>query len=93
MIGVDKNIAVTSPQYADMVLTSVEKRMTNAVYDIIKASAVDKAEIADYLGNLKNGGTALSDFGAFDSKISAETKAGLKKLEEGIIAGTINPLQ
>ncbi len=93
MIGVDKNIAVTSPQYADMVLTSVEKRMTNAVYDIIKLSAVDKGEIADYLGNLKNGGTALSDFGAFDSKVSAETKAGLKKLQEGIIAGTINPLQ
>jgi 3-methyl-2-oxobutanoate hydroxymethyltransferase len=40
MIGVDKDIAKTSPQYADMVLTSVEKRMTNAVYDIIKASAV-----------------------------------------------------
>ena len=93
MIGVDKDIAKTSPQYADMVLTSVEKRMTNAVYDIIKAAAVDKAAYADYLGNLKNGGTALSPFGAFDSKISAETKAALKKLEEGIIDGSINPLQ
>ncbi len=93
MIGVDKDIAKTSPQYADMVLTSVEKRMTNAVYDVIKAAAVDKAAYADYLGNLKNGGTALSAFGTFDSKISAETKDALKKLEAGIIDGSINPLQ
>ncbi len=93
MIGVDKDIAKTSPQYADMVLTSVEKRMTNAVYDIIKAAAVDKTAYADYLGNLKNGGTALSGFGAFDSKVSAETKAALKTLEAGIIDGSINPLQ
>jgi basic membrane protein A len=93
MIGVDKDIAKTSPQYADMVLTSVEKRMTNAVYDIIKAAAIDKTAYADYLGNLKNGGTALSGFGSFDSKVSADTKAALKKLEEGIIDGSINPLQ
>jgi basic membrane protein A len=93
MIGVDKDIAKTSPQYADMVLTSVEKRMTNAVYDIIKAAAVDKSAYSDYLGNLKNGGTALSPFGAFDSKVSAETKDALKKLEAGIIDGSINPLQ
>jgi basic membrane protein A len=93
MIGVDKDIAKTSPQYADMVLTSVEKRMTNAVYDIIKAAAVDKMAYADYLGNLKNGGTALSGFGVFDSKVSAETKAALKTLEAGIIDGSINPLQ
>jgi predicted ABC-type sugar transport system permease subunit len=39
------------------------------------------------------GGTALSGFGSFDSKVSADTKAALKKLEEGIIDGSINPLQ
>ncbi len=93
MIGVDKDIAKTSPQYADMVLTSVEKRMTNAVYDIVKAAAVDKKPYADYLGNLANGGTALSGFGAFDSKISQETKDALKALQAGIIDGSINPLQ
>ena len=93
MIGVDKDIAKTSPQYADMVLTSVEKRMTNAVYDIIKASAVDETAYADYLGNLANGGTALSAFGSFDMKVSDDTKAALKALQAGIIDGSINPLQ
>ena len=93
MIGVDKNIAVTSPEYADYVLTSVEKRMTNAVYDIIKKySAKDvKFDGESYLGTLENGGTALSDFGSFDSKVSQETKDALKRLSDGIIDGSIDP--
>jgi basic membrane protein A len=95
MIGVDKDIAKTSPQYADMVLTSVEKRMTNAVYDIIKKYSAEGATFDGeaYVGTLENGGTALSPFGAFDSKISQETKDALKKLEAGIIDGSVNPLQ
>jgi len=91
-IGVDKDIAVTSPEYADKVLTSVEKRMTKAVYDII-AELVDGAEFdgAAYVGTLANDGTALADFGDFE--VSDETIAKLDELKAGIIDGTINPLQ
>ena len=94
MIGVDKDIAKTSPQYADLVLTSVEKRMTNAVYDIIKEFSAEGAMFNGdaYLGTLENGGTDLSPFGSFDSKVSDEIKAALKDLKAGIIDGTINPL-
>ena len=89
MIGVDKNIAVTSPQYADRVLTSVEKRMTNAVYDIIKALAIDGEEFSGdaYLGTLANGGTALSD----SDKISGDLKTKLDELSAGIQDGSIDP--
>ena len=94
MIGVDKDIAKTSPQYADLVLTSVEKRMTNAVYDIIKEFSAEGATFNGdaYLGTLENGGTDLSPFGSLDSKVSDEIKAALKDLKAGIIDGTINPL-
>jgi len=90
-IGVDKNIAVTSPEYADKVLTSVEKRMTSAVYDIIK-ELVDGAEFSGeaYVGTLANEGTALSEFGDFE--VSDEIKAKLEELKAGIIDGTIDPL-
>jgi basic membrane protein A len=96
MIGVDKDIAKTSPQYADMVLTSVEKRMTNAVYDIVKQYSAKGAPAFDgtaYVGTLKNGGTDLSPFAGFDSKVSADLKAALTKLKAGIIDGSVNPLQ
>ena len=87
MIGVDKNIAVTSPEYADKMLTSVEKRMTTAVFDIIKGIAIDKVDFSGdaYVGTLANGGTALSD----SDKISSELKAKLDELSAGIQDGSI----
>ncbi len=94
MIGVDKDIALTSPEYAPYVLTSAEKRMTNAVYDIISELSAGGAFSGDaYVGTLANGGTALSPFYDFDSKISDEVKARLVEIQDGIIAGEIDPLK
>lgn len=91
-IGVDKDIAVTSPEYADQVLTSVEKRMTEAVYDVIAETLDSGFNSEAYLGTLANDGTALSAFGAFEDKISDETKTRLDELKAGIIDGSIDPL-
>ena len=93
MIGVDKDVALTSPEYAEFVLTSAEKRMTNAVYDIIAELSAGGAFNGEaYVGTLANGGTGLSPFYEFESKISDEVKARLAELEAGIIAGEIDPL-
>lgn len=88
-LGVDKNIAVTSPEYADLVLTSVEKRMTQAVFDIISdLSSGGEFSVDAYLGTLENDGTALSE----SDKISDELLAKLEELKAGIIDGSIDPL-
>jgi len=93
-IGVDKDIAVTSPEYADQVLTSVLKKMTDAVFDVIKEQ-VDGAEFdsTPYVGTLENEGTGLADFGTFDSKVSDDVKAKLDEIKAGIIDGSIDPLK
>lgn len=88
-LGVDKNIAVTSPEFADLVLTSVEKRMTQAVFDIIEdLSSGGEFTVDAYLGTLENDGTALSE----SDKISDELLAKLEELKAGIIDGSIDPL-
>ena len=88
MIGVDKNIAVTSPEYADIVLTSVEKRMTAATFNIIKDLAGGAAFNGDYyIGTLENDGTGLSD----STLISDELWTKLDELKAGIIDGSIDP--
>mgnify|MGYP000859394592 CR=1 FL=1 len=93
MIGVDKDVALSSPEYAPYVLTSAEKRMTNAVYDIIAELSSGGAFSGDaYTGTLANGGTGLSPFYDFDAKLSDEVKARLVELEAGIISGEIDPL-
>ncbi len=93
MIGVDKNISVTSPEYAPFTLTSIEKRMGSAVYDIVKALAVDKEVFAGggdnaYTGTLKNAGTDISVTEFFDDAL----KTKLAELKAGIIDGSIDPL-
>jgi len=91
-LGVDKDIAVTSPEYADLVLTSVEKRMTQAVYDVIDETIDSGFDAEPYVGTLENDGTDLSDFGAFDAEIPQELKDRLEELKQQIIDGTIDPL-
>jgi basic membrane protein A len=92
MIGVDKDIALTSPEYADMVLTSAEKRMTNAVYDIIADLSAGGMFSGDaYVGTLANGGTGLSPLYDFEAVIRADVLSRLLEIEAGIIAGEIDP--
>ena len=92
MIGVDSDRALNSPEYAPLLLTSVEKRMTKAVFEIIKGLAVDKTAFSGdaYLGTLANDGTGLSPFHDLDGKVSADIKSKLDELKAAIIAGTID---
>lgn len=93
MFGVDADVALTSPQFAGVVLTSVEKRMTNATFDIIKdtlETGVFNTET--YLGTLANGGTGLSSFYELDGSVDAAVKTRLAEILAEIIAGTIKPL-
>ena len=93
MIGVDKDIALTSPEYAAYILTSAEKRMGAATFDIIEDYAVNGNFSGDYyMGDLSNAGTDISPFYDFDSKISQEIKDRLAELKAGIIDGSIDPL-
>jgi len=90
MIGVDKNWSLLD-QYKGKMLTSIEKRMTQAVYDIVKAAAVDKTPFTGdaYTGTLENDGTALSE----TEFITGDLKTKLDELKAGIIDGSINPLK
>jgi basic membrane protein A len=93
LLGVDKDIALTQPELADIVLTSVEKRMTQAVFDVISdLSSGGEFTSEQYTGTLENDGTALSDFYDFDSSVSDEIKAKLEEIKAGIIDGSIDPL-
>jgi basic membrane protein A len=93
MMGVDSDRALNSPEYAPLLLTSVEKRMTKAVFDIIKDLAIDGGTFSgdSYVGTLANEGTGLSPFHDFDGAVSAELKAKLDELKAAIIAGEIDP--
>jgi basic membrane protein A len=91
MMGVDVDIAAGNPELAKYILTSIEKRMAVAVFDVIK-SLVDGAafDVTPYVGTLENKGTAISQFYDFDADL-ADVKSRLAEIEAGIIDGTYAP--
>ena len=85
IIGVDTDWTVSSPEYKDIILTSVLKNMNVAVYEAIKAQVDGTFKGGIYAGNLANGGAGLADVaGASD-----ELKAELDAVKQGIIDGSI----
>lgn len=89
LIGVDSDIAVTAPEFANIVLTSVEKRMTDAVVSIIDEASAGEFDAAPYVGDLANEATGLASFGAFEPDVDEATKARIDEIRAGIIQGDV----
>lgn len=89
VIWVDSDGYNTQPEFKDMILTTVVKEIGNSVFDTIKELSEGKFSGDAYIGNLKNGGVSLAPFHAFEDKVPAEVKEGVKKLEEQIKNGEI----
>jgi basic membrane protein A and related proteins len=92
MLGVDLDVAGNNADLAPYILTSIEKRMTVAVFGLIKSLVEGTAfDVTPYVGTLDNGGTAISSFRDFEANLSADLAARLVELQEGIAAGTYKP--
>ena len=85
IIGVDTDWTVSASEYADVVLTSVLKRMDSALYLMSGAVADGTYETALFVGTLENEGVGIAPVTNFDGDISAELDA----IVAGIIAGDI----
>jgi basic membrane protein A and related proteins len=87
-IGVDLDQAKLFPE--DPILTSVVKRVDNAVYqtiDSVSKGAQPKGTTVDR--GLKEKGISLAPFGRFDSAVPQEVKDEVDKAKKGIISGEI----
>jgi basic membrane protein A len=87
-IGVDLNQAKLFPK--DPILTSVVKRVDNAVYQTIKDVSKNekpKGEIVD--SGLKEKGISLAPFGRFDKDVPQKVKDEVDQARQDIIAGDI----
>lgn len=90
MLGVDKDIALTSPEYADITLTSIEKGLTASVLTVIEEIIEGGFDATGYVGTLANGGTAISPLYGFESMVDQSILDRLEEIKAGIIAGEIS---
>ena len=94
IIGVDTDMVNVNPEYESVILTSVEKKMDNAVFDTIKAAQDGTFQGGGvYVGTLANNGVDLAPFHSFDSQVPADLKAEIEQLKADIISGAVKVSQ
>ena len=89
LIGVDSDWALTSPEYADITLTSVMKLMDATTLQVIQ-SVIDGTFVGgDVIGTLANGGVAIAPYHDLASLVPAELTAEIEQLKADIISGAV----
>ena len=89
IVGVDTDWTVSAPEYADIILTSVEKRLDLSAASAAKAAADGTFKGGTQVATLENGQIGISPFHSFESQVPDEVKEDLKQITADIIAGTI----
>ena len=87
VIWVDTDGYVSVPQYQGLFLTSVEKKMDNAVFDTVQSVVNDNFEGGLYVGTLENEGVGISPFHDYEDAVPQELKDELDQLRQDIIGG------
>jgi basic membrane protein A len=89
--GVDVDQYYTLPNEKDILVTSVIKRLDNAVFATVQ-SVLDGTFAGGgvYVGTLENGGVALAPYHDFDDQIPNSIRQELDAISAGIVDGTID---
>jgi len=90
-IGVDMDQYVTLPDERSVLLTSVLKRIDNAVYALVEAAVRGEFNGGETtVGVLANDGVGLAPFHDFESLIPGSLKEELTVIRQAIIDGAID---
>ncbi len=89
VIWVDVDGTISAPEYKDIILTSVLKKLDVTVVDAAKA--VDGGTFAGgiHVANLENGGVDIAPFYDLGSMVPSDVQAEIDGLRAEIIAGTL----
>ena len=90
LIGVDSDWVLTSPEYADITLTSVMKLMDATTFQVIQSVVDGTFQGGNVVGTLENKGVDIAPFHNLDSMVPAELKAEIDQLKADIIAGKVS---
>lgn len=90
-IGVDSDQALTAPEFADVILTSMLKRVDNAVYATIQDFVNDEFTTGAVEYNLADGGVGYATTGGHVDDIKDELDAFAQQIIEGTIVVPTTP--
>jgi basic membrane protein A len=91
VIGVDADQTQTAPEYADVYLTSVLKRIDAVVFEAVRLIHEGTYEGGvNFIGTLTNNGVGLAPFHSFEDRVPQQLQDDLAQIEQGIMDGTIS---
>lgn len=89
LIGVDADVFKTDPKTEKYILTSIEKKMDQSVYDAVMTAGKGEFSFDPYIGTLANGGVGIAPLHNFEGKVDAALMAEVDALKAQIIAGEV----
>lgn len=90
-VGVDVDQYFTLPNEKDILITSVMKRLDNAVFAVVESALNGEFPGGNvFVGTLENEGVGLAPYHDFEGEIPAELDAEVQEIVQGIIAGDID---
>ncbi|HSM23749.1 MAG TPA: BMP family ABC transporter substrate-binding protein, partial [Anaerolineaceae bacterium] len=82
IIGVDSDWAITNPELAPVILTSVLKNTNITTYEIIKKSLEGQFEAGKYVGSLNNDGVSLAPYYEMEQRIPVQIRNEIQEIRE-----------
>jgi basic membrane protein A len=92
-IGVDVDQWLSTPDSAECIVTSAEKKLTKAVSDAIVAVGGGEARSSNVFYGADNEGIGLAPFYQFEDLIDADIQAAIDDAFEQMASGDLDPCQ
>jgi basic membrane protein A len=89
IIGVDADWYDTAPEYREVLLTSVLKKINVAVFDTVKDAKEGNFTGGNVTYTIADGGVDIAPFHDLDGQVSAEMKAELEAIKKALIDGSL----
>ena len=89
LIWVDSDGYESAPQFSELFITSVLKRIDTATFTATEQALTDEFSNEIYVGTLENDGVGLAPYHDFEDVVPDELKAEVDALREAIITGEI----
>ena len=89
VIWVDTDGCISAPQYCSVFLTTTFKGIATAVKTAVEAGSAGTYGTTDYVGTLSNGGTGLSPYHDFATKIPQALQDQVAQVGKDIESGAI----
>lgn len=91
-IGVDVDQFLSTPESSACILTSAEKKLSNAVSAAVQAAAAGTSVGGSSLYSAANDGIGLSPYHDHEAAVSADVQAAVDAAYQAMAAGTLDPL-